>query len=77
MALDINYATAEELAALTSLSVEQAQAIIDYRDEQGGFTALEEVENIPGFDELTTMRLRDSGITLGAALEAEGSSEGL
>lgn len=75
MALDINYATAEELAAATGLNIEVAQTILDYRDERGGFNSLDEIEKIPGCDEQTTMRLRDSGVNLGAAVEAEGSGE--
>ncbi len=75
MALDINSASVEELAALPGVGMDLAETIIEYRDERGGFTALEEIEEISGLDEQTTMRLREAGVNLGSAVETEGSSD--
>lgn len=75
MAVDINNASAEELAESTGIDLELAQRIIEYRDETGGFNTLDEVADVPGCDEELVMRLRDAGVNLGAAAEAEGSSD--
>lgn len=74
MAVDINNATAEELSAGATIDLELAQRIIDYRDEAGGFTSLDELADIPGCDEMMVMHLRDAGVNLGAAAETEGTS---
>lgn len=75
MAVDINNATAEELSAGAGIDMELAQHIIDYRDEAGGFTSLDEIAEIPGCDEMLVMHLREAGVNLGAATEAEGTSD--
>jgi DNA uptake protein ComE-like DNA-binding protein len=45
--LRINQVTVEDLRAL-KLSLSQAQRLIDYRDEVGGFTSLEQLDAFPG-----------------------------
>jgi competence protein ComEA len=75
MALDINNASAAELAEVEGVGPALAQRIIDYRDEIGGFASLDEVADIPGCDEELVMRLREAGVNLGAAAETEGSSD--
>ncbi len=75
MALDINNASVEELAALPGVGMDLAELIIEYRDERGGFTALEEIEDVPGCNEQTTMRLREAGVNLGSAIETGGNGD--
>ena len=46
--ININTATAEELTALDSIGIVRAQKIIEYREDNGGFVAVEEITNIDG-----------------------------
>lgn len=48
---DINSADAEKLACLPGIGVELAARIIAYRQENGGFAAVEEILNVPGIGE--------------------------
>ncbi len=75
MALDINNASVEEIAALPGVGMELAETIVEFRDERGGFSSLDELRDIPRCDEQMVMRLREAGVNLGAAIETEGSAE--
>ncbi len=46
--IDINTAGKEEFIALPGIGEVLAQRILTYREEQGGFTALEELMNVSG-----------------------------
>jgi competence ComEA-like helix-hairpin-helix protein len=46
--LDLNRATQEELEAIDGIGG-HAFEIIRYRDERGGFTAIDQLDEVPGF----------------------------
>ena len=73
MALDINAASAEELAGLPGLDSDIAMSIVEYRDENGGFTSLDDLRDIPGCTPEMIARLEEEGLTVGAGTEAEGT----
>ena len=49
--LDLNRATAEELAGLPGIGVELAGRIVACREERGGFGSVEEIMEVPGIGE--------------------------
>lgn len=49
--ININTATVEELLSLDSLGEKTAQAIIRYREENGAFQSIEEIQNVKGIGE--------------------------
>lgn len=49
--LDLNTATAEELATIENVGEVRANAIIEYRDYLGGYTSTEQIMEIKGFSE--------------------------
>lgn len=46
--LDINIATKDELDALPGIGPTTAQNIVTYRDENGPFSSIEDIMNVPG-----------------------------
>ena len=57
VALDLNRATKEELEAVDGIGG-HAFEIIRYRDERGGFTAVEQLDEVPGFTGKLTDEIR-------------------
>ena len=55
--LNLNTATAEELATIDGLSQKNALAIVAYRDEIGSYTSVEEILNIKGIGETTYYKI--------------------
>lgn len=49
--IDINTATAAELTQISGIGEVLAQRIVDYREEHGGFTSMEELANVEGIGE--------------------------
>lgn len=56
--VNLNTATAEELDTLPDVGPVTAQAILDWRSEHGGFSAVEELLEVDGIGEATLERLR-------------------
>ncbi|NLC28265.1 MAG: ComEA family DNA-binding protein, partial [Campylobacteraceae bacterium] len=50
-AVNINTANVEELATLKGIGEKKAQAIIEYREANGGFKTVDELSNVKGIGE--------------------------
>lgn len=61
--ISINNATKEELMTLTGVGESKAQAIINYREENGPFKSIEDIKNVTGIGEKMFDKIKDS-ITL-------------
>ena len=57
--VNINTADREELCSLSGIGETLAERIIAYRDETGGFTAIEEITKVSGIGSSTFEKLRD------------------
>lgn len=57
--ININTATAEELDALPGIGPPKAQAIIDYRNENGRFNSIEDVQKVKGIKEGEFSKIKD------------------
>lgn len=59
-AVNINTATKEELETLKGVGPSKSQAIIDYRKKNGAFKSADDLNNVPGFGDKTTAKLKSS-----------------
>lgn len=57
--VNINEALAEELMTLSGIGEAKAQAIIEYRKNNGGFKAIEEIKNIDGIKDAVYNKIKD------------------
>ena len=69
-AVNINTATVEELKALPGIGPAKAQAIVDYRKENGNFKSVEDLKKVKGIGEGIFGKLKDEA-TVGAAVPAK------
>ncbi|MCI8889209.1 MAG: hypothetical protein HFG70_14165 [Hungatella sp.] len=58
--VNLNTATKEELMTLRGIGEARAEDIIRYREEQGGFGAIEEIMNVSGIKEAAFQKIKDS-----------------
>lgn len=58
--ININTATLEELQSITGVGPATAQAIVDYRDENGLFGTIEDIVNVPGIGDATFNEIKDT-----------------
>lgn len=56
--LNLNTATATELAALPGIGAKTAERIIEYRQKSGGFKKVEELMNVRGVGEKSFLKLK-------------------
>lgn len=69
--IDVNTATAEELAMIPGLDRTLAQNIIDYREANGPFASVDDLSRVTGMDQQTLDSIR-GWVTVG---EGEGALE--
>jgi len=58
-AVDINTATQSELEVVRGLGPAKAKAIIIYRDANGNFKHLDELDNVKGFGKASIEKLKE------------------
>jgi competence protein ComEA len=58
-AVNINTATQSELEAVKGLGPSKAKAIISYREANGGFKSMDELDNVKGFGKASVDKLKD------------------
>ena len=58
--ISINTATKEELMKLTGIGEKKAEDIIKYREENGLFSQIEDVKNVPGIGESLYEKIKNS-----------------
>jgi competence protein ComEA len=56
-AVDLNTASYDELRAL-DLTITQAKRVIAYRDRSGGFSSLDQLDDVPGFPDEVRAELK-------------------
>ncbi len=65
--VDLNAATQTELETLKGIGPAKAKAIIDYRDKNGPFKSVDDLDNVKGFGKKSVDKLRPD-ITVGGAV---------
>lgn len=63
--ININSATADDLDSLPGIGPTKAQAIIDYRNQNGPFRAIDDLLNVPGIGQKTLDTIRDQITVIG------------
>jgi competence protein ComEA len=63
--ININSATAEELDSLSGIGPTKAQAIVDYRNQNGPFRTVDDLLNVPGIGPKTLETIRDQITVVG------------
>ena len=58
--VNINTADKEELMTLAGIGESKAEAIIAYREENGGFSSPEDIKNISGIKDGVYSKIKDS-----------------
>lgn len=66
-AVDINTATATELATIKGIGPKKAEAIVKYRTEHGAFQSVDDLMKVPGIKAKTLANIKDQVSVGGAA----------
>lgn len=73
--LDLNTATLSDLMRLPGIGEKKGSAILAWRQEKGGFSAVEELLEVKGIGEATLERLRPY-VTVGVPAVEKGGDHG-
>lgn len=57
--IDLNSATAEQLATLPRIGPAMAARIVEWREKNGGFSSADDLLDVPGLGDKTVAQLRD------------------
>ena len=57
--VNLNTADETELIGLTGIGEAKAKAILTYREENGAFSSIDEIMNVPGIKEGTYEKIKD------------------
>jgi competence protein ComEA len=71
--VNINTASASELAAIKGLGEVKAKAIVAYREQNGPFKSVEQLKEVKGIGEQMLAKLRPQ-VTLGTAADAPAAA---
>ncbi|HUS25472.1 MAG TPA: helix-hairpin-helix domain-containing protein [Candidatus Binatia bacterium] len=66
--VDVNSADAPSLDALPGVGAQEAQAIVAWRDKNGPFTSIDEIEKVPGVSRRSIQNVRGD-LSLGGQSE--------
>ncbi len=58
--ININTATAEELSTLKGIGEKKAASIMEYRDNHGHFTKIEDIKNVKGIGDKIFEEIKNS-----------------
>lgn len=58
-AVDINKASAEEIAELDNIGPKKAKEIVEYREKNGAFKSLDDLQGVKGIGKATIEKNRD------------------
>jgi competence ComEA-like helix-hairpin-helix protein len=67
--IDLNAATAEQIAAVLGIQENLAKAVVKYRTEHGHFTAIGELKKVPGFEKIKLEEYKDKLVVSGQGEE--------
>ena len=73
--ININTASVSELETLTGIGAVKAQAIVDYRNQNGPFDSTAEIQNVSGIGEATYNNIKNHITVSGAASDDDSLPE--
>ena len=72
--VDLNSATVDELQSVKGIGAKKAQAIVEYRQANGPFKSVSDLEKVKGFGEKSVKKLKKD-VTVGGATASDKKEE--